>query len=128
MATEYEVEVKKWDLPASQGGHRPDRFTPYPTTLFKAQRGEGGAIEFDTLVVGSEGEQQARERDGWIAGGPDAAKAALNAAEEAVGQAAAEAAYAVRRMSEKAQAEYAAAEQASDEHVTDVTPRTKKGK
>lgn len=123
MPTDYDIEVKKWDQPKSAGGHRPDRFEPYPTTLFRAARGENARIEVENIVVQSEGEQQAREREGWVPGGPDAAKAVFTRMEEAVGEAAAEAAGKVRSMSEKAQAEYAEAERTSEDHVTDVTPR-----
>lgn len=47
--------------------------------------------------------------------------------ERAIGNAAAEAAHAVRRMSASAQAEYADAERQTIEHVTDVKPAKRRG-
>ena len=116
------TEAEKWDRPKSRGGYGPDGYEPYPKTLFRA-KDEGGRIVVEDRVVANEHEHRLQERDGWVAGGPEAAKARLNALQEDVARAAAEAAAGARKMSGKAQAEYTQAERTSDEHVTDVTPR-----
>lgn len=135
MPTAGDIELKRWDTPRSQivpgsdgvRGMRPDGYEPYPKTLFRASRDEGGKIVVETAIAQTEAHHAELERsEGYKAGGPKAAQDRLLALEADVANAAAEAAGAAQRMSPKAREEYHAAEAASDEHVTDVTGKRKK--
>lgn len=126
--SEYDKELAKWDLPKRLGGHNADGFEKYPQTLYKAFRNENGkamcrdisdlytndpvlqakAIAFTKkceYVVRTEDEYQRALREGWR----DTQQQALDlfeAQQRDIAQAAAEAAFAVQRMSDKAKAEY----------------------
>jgi hypothetical protein len=144
--SEYDKELAKWN--------KPYRFEMFPQMLYKAIKKPNGKVvcmeppparvgyatdadylaavaQADALqrdchcIVRNEEERRGAFAQGWR-DSPTAALAAFEQHEHAVGDAAAEVAYAVRRMSAKAQAEHAAAEAATHEHVTDVTPPAKK--
>lgn len=70
-----------------------------------------------TRIVSSEGEQIQAEKQGWVAGGPDAAIAALKKFDDDIAEAAAIANKQAARMTEKAQRERAKREAATDEHI-----------
>jgi len=144
--TEYAKELAKWEQPGY-------RFRPYPKMLYKAFVRANGQIacmegpppsdaglpaaEYDRRcvaaatfttrcqrIVPDETAERVALNDGWSLT-PQDAIAACEAREQAIGQAAAEAAHAARRMSPKAQAEFADAEAATARHVVDVRPRRK---
>lgn len=143
-------ELRRWNLPKSQGGHRPDRFEEYPKMLFRAAKrpdgivstGEGddrfwvdgngvprpGAAESFSqglrMIVRSEDEERRALENGWCPSLKDA-KEAYEARERAIGRAAAERIHADRNMSEKAQQEAAAADAATPEHVPEIKPKRK---
>lgn len=78
-----------------------------------------------TRVVQSEDEERRAKNEGWR-DSPDAALAALKAEEDAIATAAAEAAYAAQRLTEKARAEFDQAQVGTARHVTDVAGGSKK--
>lgn len=80
-----------------------------------------------TRTVQSEDEERRAKNEGWR-NSPDEALSTLEAREQAIGLAAAEAAAKAQRMSELARREFAEAEQATHEHVTDVQPARKRGR
>lgn len=147
--SEYDKELKKWDTPKSQGGYGPDGFEPFPKMLYKAFRREdkGGKVmcgDMDAVyasdpqrqvlaeafnkqcqrTVRSQGEYEQAKNDGWC-DSPADALAYHEKLQQDIAQAAAEAAYSVQRMSDKAQREYREADQAS-EHPTADVPAPKK--
>lgn len=79
-------------------------------------------------IVGSDRELDNALGLGWR-GTPQEAMAHLEALEQDIGNAAAEAAYDAQRMSAKAKDELAAADKTTHEHVTDVigTPKSRRG-
>lgn len=92
----------------------------YPTWVYRCRKRENGTIAEDGIIVNTSEEWDRAEREGFVYGGPLEAGAVLERLEQAVGDAAAEAAYkANKRMSRKAQAEYARREAESDQHVTE---------
>lgn len=74
-----------------------------------------------------ESEEAVLKGQGWCRSQQEAL-AAFEREQQAIGNAAAEAAYAVARMSDKAQAEHAAAEASTEHHVVDVVPARKRGR
>lgn len=78
-----------------------------------------------TRIVRDEAEERIAKGQGWT-NSPTAAMELHEADERALGNAAAEAAYAVRGMSEKARHEFKQAGEATHQHVTDIKG-TKKG-
>lgn len=140
-------ELKKWDTPRSQGGMKCDGFEPYPKMLYMAHRRENGkvlcgdnplnyrldqdiaAAEAFTakcqMTVRDDAADRRAQGQGWCET-PDGAIAAFEAREQAVFQAAAEAAHAVTRMSEPAQREFAAADPGGMTHVTDVEGKSRR--
>jgi hypothetical protein len=132
----------------------PYQFRPYPMMLYKASKGSDGifrcledepdpllfekpdafqravdrtrrANEAATMIVGSKDEEEKARGNGWRRN-PTEAMDFCKGLEDDMARAAAEAAASVRKMSPKAQDEYTAAEAASAEHVTDVTPESKR--
>ncbi|HYX82165.1 MAG TPA: hypothetical protein VE714_07220 [Gemmatimonadales bacterium] len=147
-------ELAKWDTPRSQGGMRPDGYEPYPKMLYKAHTRDNGKVQcmepvpvpsqFLTmeayqhalavhetftrscqLIVRSEAEHARATREGWR-DSPTEAVAHVEALAREIADAAAEANFHAARMSDKAQREFKEANEATHEHVTDVTPRSKK--
>jgi hypothetical protein len=123
-------------------------FRPYPRMLYKAQRQPNGQpaclmpqpdsfafekmdqyeraiLQVETFnkacqtIVPSEEAERVAQGQGWSLT-PQAALERYEQEQQAHAQAAAEAAHAAQRMSEKARAELAAADAATHEHVTDV--------
>ncbi len=110
----------------------------HPITLFRALKKENGKVVVvdlehiaqTTMVARSAEAYDLAIRQGWIAGTPDAALEAFEKAEEAVGNAAAEEAYKVLSMSEKAQQEVADYEKTTPKHVPEIpeAPIKKRGR
>jgi hypothetical protein len=131
-------------------------FRPYPKMLYKAHPFRTGKtlcfapavspfgwtdpnqyqqalIEADAFnkscqrIVGSESDHAIAKGQGWCET-PDLALAFHEQQQDAIGQAAAEAAYSVQRMGEKARGEFDAASDATDVHVTDVPAPKRRGR
>lgn len=133
-------------------------FRPYPRMIYKAVKkpqGQVGCIDvppnashFDNIahyeraclevegfnrqcskIVQSESEYLIAKGQGW-SDDPKAALELYEHEEQAVAQAAAEAAFNARRMSDKAQREFDAAQHMTNEHVTDVVnvPKARRGR
>lgn len=140
--SEYDKELQKWDTPKRMGGFGPDGHEPFPRMVYKAFRRDNGKVmcmDMDalyaqdmntvakadafnrscTLVVKSEGEWERAKSQGWCDSPADALEAHEKHA-QAIAQAAAEVNYSVQRMSEKAQREHRAADEATEDPVTDV--------
>jgi len=81
----------------------------------------------NTILVHSDQECEQREREGWR-DSPVSALAYYEGLQQDIAQAAAENAFAVKKMSDKAQREFRAAEEATHAHVTDVVGRKKPGR
>lgn len=125
-----DVELERWSVPRSQivpgsqtsespdgvRGVRIEEHLEFPRMLY---RGHTSGPDVDIRVVRSRDEQARFEREGW-ATTSTAAVQQRDALAEAVGQAAAEAAFGAQRMSAKAREEYAQAEATDEGHVTDV--------
>lgn len=149
--SDYDKEMRKWDLPKHMGGYNANGFEKYPQSLYKAYRNSNGkamcrdlrglyssdpAIQAESeafnrrceLVVKSEEEYQRATRDGWR----DTQQEALDLFEDQqrdIAQAAAEAAYSVQRMTEKARAEYEAHDKETEAPAVDVpAPAKKRGR
>jgi len=137
-------ELEKWE--------RPYQYRPYPRMLYKAQLIDGRQVcmmpapsqfgwrdqaeyqmailhaesvtKSNQRIVASEDEEQRAHAEGWRET-PQAAIDHLEATERAIGQAAAEANWGARRMSEGAQQEHRAATESTHEHVVDIKPKRK---
>ncbi len=134
-------------------GVRPAIPLEYPKLLYKAKKKANGvvsvgevtpnAMDFERMdqyeratlyvesfnrgcqkLVKSEDEERAAKRDGWCVTQTEALDRA-EGLEVDIARAAAEAIAATKRMSPKAQEEFAMAEAATSDHVTDVTPKRK---
>jgi len=143
------------EFPAIRG-LRPVSHQPFPAMLYRAQLRNGKAtcmappvsvygwadqaqygqacLEADSFtkscqrIVRDEAEERRALSDGWRPT-PALALAELEAQQQRIGNAAAEAAYAAQRMTATAKAELKAAEEATSDHVTDVVPvRRKRGR
>lgn len=149
--SEYDKEMRKWDLPKSQGGYNIDHFEKYPQSLYKAFRDETGKARCRDLsglytsdpviqarsdafnkkcefVVRNEDEYQRAIRDGWRDTQQEALDL-LEAYQQDIAKAAAEAAYSVQRMSEKAKAEYDAHDANTEAPAVDVpAPKKRRGR
>lgn len=145
--TEYDKELAKWE--------KPYRFEMFPKMVYKAVKKPNGkvvcmepppprlgfatdaeylAAEAAALalqgqcarIVRSEDEYLKAKGQGWCENASEAL-AQFEREEQAIGDAAAEVAFAAQRMSGKAQAELAAADAATSAHVVDVLrPPTKR--
>lgn len=143
--TEYDKELKKWNTPKRLGGYGPDGYERFPQMLYKAFVRENGKVQcmeappqishFREMseylraealataftnqcqcTVRSEGEYDRARKDGWR----DTAKEALDYYEhlqQDIATAAAEANFAVTKMTPKAQAERAKKEAATDKQI-----------
>lgn len=143
-------------VPRGTNPGNPYVFRPYPKMLYRAQQSGSGKVyclmppphpygydrpelydravmekeAFDKscqCIVRDEAEELIKRGQGW-AESPAAALELYEREQQAIGNAAAEAAYAAQRMSATAQAEFAAAGEQTHEHVTDVTPVRKHGR
>lgn len=143
--SEHDKELAKWDLPKRMGGYGPDGYEPYPRMLYKAHRRENGKVmcmDMSALygtdmaemaraeafnascqkIVQSEEQYRLAKGQGWCDTPQDALALHEQQAQE-LATAAAEAAYSVRRMSEKAQREHAEADAATEHPLTDIAPK-----
>lgn len=132
--SQHQIEVAKWNTPRREGGMRPDGFEPFPQMVYKARKREDGKVVVDDpeacqRIVGSAGELALAHGQGWH-DGPTLALEAFEAAEQALGQAAAERAAADRRMSDAAQREAAAIESQTGAHLGEIpeAPKRKPGR
>lgn len=139
--------------PDQQPGN-PYQYRPYPKMLYKAQKTAQGKVlclppmpnvnaftsqaeylramaEAEALqqacvrVVESDTQERLAKGQGWSAS-PEEALAQFEQEEQALGNAAAEAAFAAQRMPEKARREFEAASKVGLEHLPDVTPAVQK--
>lgn len=130
--TEADKELQRWNTPKQLGGEGPDGYEPFPKMLYQARQLETGKVvctEVDprsgamyggtTRIVKNEHELAIATGQGWHAH-PTAAVEAFERQQQGIAQAAAEEAYRVARMSDKAQAEHAAANEDTFEHVVEV--------
>lgn len=101
-------------------------YQPYPKAIYRAASSVDPQVE--CLIVHSADERERAERQGFVVGGPAAARARIAQLEEDVANAAAEVCGAAQRMTETARAEYAAQERASEDHVVDVVPAKRRPK
>jgi hypothetical protein len=136
--TEADKELQQWDRPKREGGYRADGYEPYPKMLYKAVRRPDGVVvctEVDpktgamyggtSRIVEDRREHDVARGQGWVEG-PVAALARFEQERQGVAQAAAEEAFRVPRMGDKARAEFQALETSDTiEHVVDV-PAPKK--
>lgn len=142
------IEMARWE--------KPYRFAQFPMMVYRAQKLPSGKVvtaapmppqfgwkdpaEYQRAVDEAEGITKASQRivhtddelrhaknNGWRET-QAAALEAFELEEQALGNAAAEAAYRVQRMSAKAQAEYKAADEATHEHVADVPVPKRRGR
>jgi hypothetical protein len=100
-------------------------YEAYPKLLFRATEAHYQTEDLEHCVVNNEQEHRARG-SAWKES-PDEARAYFDALEGDVARTAAEVKYAARGMSRPAQDELREAEQATDEFVTDVTPKKRAG-
>jgi len=120
------MEMWKWEhhqgeshpLNPSVKGMRPTHFQPYPAMMYKAV--QKNPWRFEHEIVADEHEQRNLESRGFVAGGTGAAAEAYDAAQQNLAVMAAVRAAEDRTMSEKAQAEVNAAEQASSRHLGEI--------
>lgn len=117
----FTIDDKEYWLRERDGGIRRNEpfHLPYPKMLYRGFRNDTGKPDVERLIVGSAREHEQMAATGWVEHATDARKAFERSAED-VEQAAAEVAYAVQRMSERARAEYAEASAADPNHVTDI--------
>ena len=149
--SEYDKELQKWDTPKRLGGYGPDGFEAFPRMLYKAHRRENGkvmcmdmealyatdmnvALRADAFnrscqtTVNNQHELDRELANGWRPSPQEALDYQESLARD-IAQAAAETNWSVQRMSDKARAEHAAADRATDAPVTDVpAPPKKRGR
>lgn len=154
--TGHDKELAKWNTPKRLGGHGPDGYERFPLMLYRAFKRENGRVECMEpppplwqykepadyaraeataaaftrqcqMTVQNELEYDRARAMGWCDTVGDAL-AYHEALERDIADAAAEAAAQVKRMSAPAQAEYAAADAATDAHVVDVPAKQKPGR
>lgn len=110
-------------LPREQGGRYPYIYQEYPKMLYKAHRADGGPkVDLDssgTRIVHSEGEERSALASGWH-DGQEAAIQAIHDEDQNFAKLAAERAAQERRMSAKAQAEAAAVDESTIQHVPSI--------
>lgn len=139
IAPESEMgkELAKWDAPKREGGMRCDGYEPYPKMLYKAARypGNGKVMVAHPLAGTGDAVADAFSASCWLtvygpeeheralrAGWTDTQQEAIEAFERAAraeADAAANAAYHVKRMSERSQAEFDAAQDEAEFHDPD---------
>ena len=133
---EYAKELKRWDTPKRLGGYGPDGFEQFPKMLYKADRwtngkamvGHPGAatglpeeLAFSNRCqhTAHNGDEYIRARNAGWCDSPEEALEAFEEAQQSVAREAAEAKHKAVRMSEKANAEFDAAQVESEDHVPD---------
>lgn len=115
--TEYAKEMAKWNQPYT--------YQPYPRMLYRASSG-GQDAAIETKTVPSESDERIAMGQGWVKGGPTAAREAKAQDGADRGTAAAERAYSDLRLSDKAQREAAVIEATTGGHVPEI-PEVKRG-
>ena len=138
-------------VPRGTNPGNPYVFREFTKMLYKAQRAPSGqficmasapdpyaydrmdlyqnaVLQFETFnrsctkIVANESEERLAIGQGWTTG-PKEAMEQHEREQQAIGNAAAEAAFYAKRMTEKAQAELTAADASTHEHVTDLAPK-----
>ena len=121
--SDYAKERRKWEAQHTQFGApgRPFVYAEYPLMLYRAKRRPEGGKDPILEHVTVEDDQQERNMQsrGWVRG-PDNAIKALEETERGLAQAAAERAYQDKRLSERAQAEAAAVDEATISHLGEI--------
>lgn len=149
--TEHGKELAKWDLPKRMGGYGADGFEPYPRMVYKAHRRENGKVmcldmaalygeDMATVAraeafnaschktVMSEEQYRLAKGQGW-SDTPTEALELFERDAQSLATAAAEAAYQVQRMTDKARAEFETADAATEHPLADVpAPKRKPGR
>lgn len=108
--TEYDREMEKWN--------KPYVFVPFPAMLYRGHLQSNGTTEVHERIVQSESDQLLAMGEGWTTS-PVIAKARVEARENDISQAAAEAAAAAVKMSGKAQRERAVRDADTHRQLTD---------
>jgi len=140
--SDYAREVTKWNLPEGLGGFNANGIEPFPVMLYKAHARSNGKVmcgdplatvgdaeaeafsrSCQLIVQGQEGLERAY-REGW-SDSPEDALMAYERVQIDIADTAAKRHFSDQRMSAQAQAEAAAADAATHEHVADV-PAPKK--
>lgn len=118
--SEYAKEARKFEMFPTQYGApgRPFVHKDYPAAMYKVTERNPIALEFQ--VADDENMRRNLESRGFVAGGPAAALAAYDQAQLALARAAAERAYDDRHLSAEAQAEAAAVDAETDQHVAEI--------
>ncbi len=129
--SEYARERLKWETEYTSFGPpgRAKNFTEFPQYLYRATRSAtGGAPIIEPFLVHDEQERRNMQSRGFVIG-PDHAVQALEQSELSIATAAAERAYTDRKMSPKAQAEAAAVDETTIQHLGEIpeTPIHKQG-
>jgi hypothetical protein len=116
--TEYAKELANWN--------KPYVYREFPKMLFRGTTTTAGRVEVAQRIVASDGEEHDALAEGW-ATHPARAQEAETRRQEAIGTAAAERAYTDRQMSDPAQAEAAAADQAAGaKHLGEIPARPRR--
>src|SRR5216117_1122689 len=121
----YATERRKWETTHTEFGPpgRPAVYQEFPLMVYRAKRAEtGGKLILEHHIVNDEQEERNLLSRGFVRG-PEQAIARLEYGEQELARAAAERAYAEQRMSPKAQAEAAAVDESTIQHLGEV-PRT----
>ena len=138
--SELGKELAKWETPKREGGMRCDGYEAYPAMLYKADRYVNGkvmcghplagtgdpvadafTVRCNRIVNGPE-EHERAEREGWT-NTPAEAIQAFEKAAKAEADIAANEAYKARRMSEQAEREFDAAQDAAPFHAPEVVAK-----
>lgn len=113
--TDYAKELAKWEQPNRQ-------YVEFPKNLCRATRTDRGPVEVTAWVVAHDADDEQR----WYGKGyhpsQQAALDAFHAEDREMARLAAERAHDERSMSPKAQAEAAAVDAATDQHVPVIPP------
>ncbi len=113
-------ELRRWDLPKSRGGMNRDGYEEYPKCLYKAGRPDHANVKVTgSKTVRDEQEERLALGQGWSVT-QEAAIELVHKTHTEMGKLAAERAYVERRMSPKAQAEAAAFESETIQHVAEI--------
>lgn len=134
--TPYGKELWKWDhfedeshpADASIRGMKPRGYLAYPAMVYRMTA--KNPWKWESHIVKDEHEQRNFESRGFVAGGPQAAADAYDAAQARLALAAAERNYDDRHLSDRAKAEAEAAQSASARHLGAIpeTPIKRRGR
>lgn len=132
-------ELLRWNKKKRDGGMNADGFEKYPQMVYRANRKPTGGpfIVIDPMneqwsmanckTVGNEQEEKRAIDEGWRPS-PDEAIAYANRFEDEIALAAAHRAHEDKRLSEKAQAEAKAADEATADHLPEIPEKRKPGR